>query len=171
MGQSLSVPAHHHEKVSIHGLTHHHYHHHYHYYHHYFNHHICNHHYLNQGFIPGIDGTKAFVTGDFNKAGLIDEIDGLSDDECVALNDWAKFYDSEYTFVGKVIGNFYDKDGKETVALKDFHEKLKNGLKAREKDKEEKTIFPECNSKWSKEEGTQVWCTDERYMINICLAI
>ena len=83
------------------------------------------------------------------------------------MHDWEKFYENEYAFVGRVIGNFYDKDGKETEALKTFHEKVKRGLKAKDQDKEEKKIFPECNSKWSREEGTEVWCTNERYLINI----
>jgi len=112
-------------------------------------------------FFTGIDGTKAFVSGDFNKVGLVDNIDTLTDDECVALNDWVKFYENEYTYIGKVIGNFYDKDGNETLALKDFYEKLKRGTEAKEQDNEDKKTFPECNSKWSKEEGTLVWCTNE----------
>ena len=112
----------------------------------------------------GIDGTKAFISGDFNKVGLVDDIDGLTDEECVALADWIKLYENEYTLVGKVIGNFYDKDGKETAALKDFQEKLKKGLEAKEKDSQDKMRFPECNSKWTKEEGAKVWCTNERYV-------
>ena len=79
------------------------------------------------------------------------------------MNDWVKFYENEYTYIGKVIGNFYDKDGNETLALKDFYVKLKRGTEAKEQDNEDKKTFPECNSKWSKEEGTLVWCTNERY--------
>ena len=80
------------------------------------------------------------------------------------MSDWVKFYENEYTYIGKVIGNFYDKDGNETLALKDFYVKLKRGTDAKEQDNMDKKTFPECNSKWSKEEGTEVWCTNERYI-------
>lgn len=110
----------------------------------------------------GIDGTRAFVSGDFNKVGLVDNIDGFSDEDCVALSEWVKLYENDYTYVGKVIGNFYNENGEETDALKSFKMQLERGLLAKEKDKDEKIRFPECNSQWSKEKGTEVWCTNER---------
>ena len=116
--------------------------------------------------LSGMDATRAFISGEFNSGGLVDNIDGLTDEECVALSDWEKLYNGDYSYVGKVVGNFYHEDGTETDALKDFKEKLKRGLESKEKDKSQKISFPECNSKWSKEEGTMVWCTNERYCIS-----
>lgn len=110
-----------------------------------------------------MDGSRAFVTGDFNKAGLIDDLEGMKDEDCLALSEWAKFYNDEYKYVGNVIGNFYDEVGHETEALKNFHEKVKKAQLSKEKDKEDKIRFPDCNSKWSKEEGTELWCSNERY--------
>ena len=112
--------------------------------------------------VSGIDGTRAFVTGDFNNVGLIDDIEGLSEQDCLSLSEWNKFYTNDYKYVGKVIGNFYDQNGKETSALQEFHKNIEKALKMKETDSKEKQVFPDCNSKWSKEEGTVLWCSDQR---------
>ena len=43
------------------------------------------------------------MTGDFNDEGLVDEIEGLTLGQMIELEDWIKFYDTSYTYVGKVI--------------------------------------------------------------------
>eukprot|EP00794_Sanderia_malayensis_P013747 gene13747-15183_t len=112
-------------------------------------------------FFTGIDGTKAFVTGDFNKEGLIDDITGLKDEQCLSLSEWQELYFKDYTYLGKVIGNFYDENGFETPALKEFDVKLQQALQDKANDEEEKKVFPHCNSEWSEKDGTVLWCSNQ----------
>ena len=55
-------------------------------------------------FFTGIDGTRAFVTGEFNEEGLIEDIDDFSPHQAQEIDRWVKFYDKDYRFVGKLIG-------------------------------------------------------------------
>lgn len=49
----------------------------------------------------GRDASRAFVSGDFSEEGLIDDITGLTSTDYIGLNDWVKFYDKDYRYVGK----------------------------------------------------------------------
>lgn len=53
--------------------------------------------------IAGRDASRAFVSGDFSEAGLVDDISGLSGGDYIGLDEWVKFYDSDYKYVGKYI--------------------------------------------------------------------
>lgn len=44
------------------------------------------------------------MTGEFNEKGLTDDMEGLSPLQIGEIEGWTKFYDKEYTFVGKLIG-------------------------------------------------------------------
>ena len=55
-------------------------------------------------FFAGRDGSRAYVTGEFNEKGLTDDLEGLSPLQVGEIDGWTKFYDKEYTFVGKLIG-------------------------------------------------------------------
>lgn len=48
----------------------------------------------------GRDASRAFVSGDFSEAGLIDDVMGLSPEDIKSIQDWAQFYHKEYTFKG-----------------------------------------------------------------------
>lgn len=50
--------------------------------------------------ILGKDGTKAFLTGEFNEKGLIDETTGLTNGQFLELENWIKFYDKTYVYKG-----------------------------------------------------------------------
>jgi len=49
------------------------------------------------GFI-GKDGSRAFVTGQFDEEGLISDLKGLSSTEYAGIADWLKFYIKTYHF-------------------------------------------------------------------------
>lgn len=49
----------------------------------------------------GRDASRAYVSGDFTEEGLIDDITGLTSTDYIGLNDWVKFYDKDYKYVGK----------------------------------------------------------------------
>jgi hypothetical protein len=51
-------------------------------------------------FPEGRDASRAFVTGDYSEAGLVDDINGLSSSEILTLHNWLSFYEKNYVFVG-----------------------------------------------------------------------
>ncbi|XP_013783549.1 neuferricin-like isoform X1 [Limulus polyphemus] len=112
-------------------------------------------------FFAGRDATRAYVTGDFSDEGLIDDVKGLSNEEMMGINNWMEFYDSEYVYVGKVVGRYYDKDGHPTQALQDALAAIEKAKANKRDEAEEKQIFPPCNSEWSAEKGGRVWCSNK----------
>ena len=52
-------------------------------------------------FVAARDGTRAFMTGEFNDEGLVDDVSGLSSPEMLELEGWIKFYDKTYTYKGE----------------------------------------------------------------------
>lgn len=50
--------------------------------------------------ILGIDGTRAFVTGDFTPSGLIDDISELDDGDYLGIKNWIDFYAKDYFYIG-----------------------------------------------------------------------
>ncbi|ELT90457.1 hypothetical protein CAPTEDRAFT_110664 [Capitella teleta] len=112
------------------------------------------------GFFAGRDGTKAFMTGDFTEEGLVDEVTGLSPQQMLELEKWVKFYDENYTYKGKVIGNFYDASGNPTDALNSAVEGIRAGHSEEANRARFKKFFPHCNSHWSEETGGIVWCSE-----------
>ena len=57
-------------------------------------------------FFAGRDGSRAYVTGEFNEKGLTDDVEGLTPFQIGEIEGWTKFYEKEYTFVGKLIGRY-----------------------------------------------------------------
>uniref|UniRef100_A0A0Q3S121 Membrane-associated progesterone-binding protein 4 n=2 Tax=Setaria TaxID=4554 RepID=A0A0Q3S121_SETIT len=90
--------------------------------------------------------------------GLTDSLHGLSSSEVNSIVDWRKFYFERYIFAGKLIGRYYDNQGNPTKYLKGVEVKAKRGAQLLEKQKSEEAKIPSCNSKWSQQEGGEVWC-------------
>lgn len=110
-------------------------------------------------FFSGRDGTKAFSTGEFNDAGLIDDISDLSAASLVEMSSWINLYEKDYIYKGKVIGFFYDANGQKTEAHKDILKTIKKGEEEKAMEEERRKILPGCNSEWKQETGARVWCT------------
>lgn len=110
-------------------------------------------------FFTGHDATRAYITGDFTEAGLIDNLEGLDDSSLSGIEDWLSFYREEYKPVGKVIGRYYDKEGNPTKELLSVKEIIAHNQKNKWLQDQEKDIFPPCNSEWSQEKGSKVWCS------------
>jgi predicted heme/steroid binding protein len=111
----------------------------------------------------GRDGTKAFVTGDFNEGGLVSDVSEFTAEQMMGVNHWKEFYfnSTKYFNVGKLIGRFFDAQGRPTAEHKQAIAKIAEG-KLLEKDKEDrKKANPSCNMKWSQDKGGEVWCADE----------
>ncbi|KAK3730863.1 hypothetical protein QZH41_009968 [Actinostola sp. cb2023] len=109
----------------------------------------------------GRDSTPSFVTGVFSREKATDDVTGLSPEEMLGIKEWMDFYRKDYTYLGKVIGRYYNENGKPTSALKEAKALIKEGKLLREKQKDDDKKFPPCNSKWSQNEGAEVWCSQE----------
>lgn len=110
-------------------------------------------------FFAGVDGSSAFITGDFSKKGLHDNLDGLAPEEVVSLFEWVNnTYETKYKRVGVLCCTFYDALGRPTAALKDLYMRRDQGLLARSRQESLAEEFPSCDSKWTRETGGQVMC-------------
>ena len=112
----------------------------------------------------GIDGSKAFITGEFNEEGLTDDVFDLTPLQLGELDDWVAFYEKDYTYVGKLIGRYYTRDGSPTRHWYHYQKKLaeKDKMKADQKALEER--FPGCNSHWSEATKGKVYCSEKRWV-------
>jgi len=113
------------------------------------------------GFFSGVDGSRAYVSGQFDEDGLIDDVAGLSNNDYLGLVNWVDFYakSKQYHYVGKVVGRFYDEEGRETDYKRKFDGWLEEAKAERDTYNEEKKLFPPCNTEWSKAKGSRVWCS------------
>ncbi|XP_057525584.1 membrane-associated progesterone-binding protein 4 [Amaranthus tricolor] len=108
----------------------------------------------------GRDASRAFVSGNFTGIGLTDTLHGLSSSEVKSVAEWRDFFSRTYTYVGKLVGRYYDYRGKPTKYLKSAEAKAARGAQLMEKQKKEEEKIPNCNSKWSEHEGGEVWCEE-----------
>lgn len=106
----------------------------------------------------GRDASRAFVSGNFTGDGLTDSLRGLSSTEVKSVVDWRDFYFRSYIFIGKLVGRYYDSQGNPTKYLKGVEVKAARGAQLLEKQKIEEAKQTSCNSKWSQEDGGEVWC-------------
>ncbi|KAL5730141.1 Membrane-associated progesterone-binding protein 4 [Ranunculus cassubicifolius] len=109
------------------------------------------------------DASRAFVSGNFTGDGLIDSLNGLSSSEVKSIVDWRDFYLRSYTFVGHLVGRYYNTQGDQTKYLKGVEAKAARGAQLLEKQKKEEEKIPSCNSKWSQQDGGEVWCDTGYY--------
>ncbi len=110
----------------------------------------------------GRDGSRAYITGEFDEEGLIDNIEGFTPGQVADLDGWVKFYDKDYTFVGKLIARYYNKDGSQTKEWYKYQRALADKEKLDVETAKLKIKFPGCNSHWTQDEGGKVFCTTGR---------
>ncbi|XP_006750996.1 neuferricin [Leptonychotes weddellii] len=109
----------------------------------------------------GRDASRAFVTGDYSEAGLVDHVADLSFSEVLTLQNWLSFYEKNYEFVGRLIGRFYGEDGLPTPELTQVEAMISRASEAGRRALEEKQTFPPCNAEWSSSRGSRLWCSPE----------
>lgn len=110
-------------------------------------------------FFSGKDGTRAFVTGKFTDEGLIEDTAGLSHTDLLGLEEWNNFYKKDYTFLGHLIGLYYDTEGKPTDAMRDFQQRLGEAKKAKLSDEDDRNMYPPCNFEYKQGQGRRIWCS------------
>jgi len=109
----------------------------------------------------GRDASRAFVTGDF-KSDLTDEVSDFEDEELFKVQEWQAFYDSKYNYRGRLIGAFFDAQGKPTAlrkrAVAVFERLKKSNGKEMEGGKGEQEADVRCSSRWQQGIGAEVSC-------------
>ncbi|XP_066601708.1 neuferricin isoform X2 [Prorops nasuta] len=109
----------------------------------------------------GRDASAAFVTGDFESKGLVDDVSTFTLYQMKSLDDWRQFYRDRYVYKGKLKGRYYKEDGLPTDEWHRVQEKLKLAHKRKSQEEILKRKFPPCNVEWKPDSGTEVWCTKE----------
>jgi hypothetical protein len=67
----------------------------------------------------GRDAAVPFITGVFTEEEAAKSTDTLSDADLMSMKSWLEFYQKEkrYPFVGRLVGRYYDSEGKETEEM------------------------------------------------------
>ena len=124
-------------------------------------------------FFAGRDATRSFVTGDF-KNDLNDDISDFTPEQHSEVLRWREFYEDHkhYTFVGRVIGRFYDESGHPTDLLKKMEENARDYRK-QQKQQEAAAAAADadiessgdtlCDVSWNAAEGGWVHCEQGSY--------
>ncbi|MGH0169828.1 UNVERIFIED_CONTAM: hypothetical protein FKN15_067622 [Acipenser sinensis] len=112
-------------------------------------------------FFAGRDASRAFVTGDFTEAGLVDDVSGLSPAQILSLSEWLSFYNKDDILVARLVGRYYSETGEPTEALKQVESAMAEGMELRAQAEADKQRFPPCNSEWSSGKGGRVWCSTQ----------
>lgn len=81
--------------------------------------------------------------------------------EIYSIQQWAQFYNKDYSFVGRLSGRFYDENGAKTAYTVEVERQVELAIAENERHKELKNQFPPCNIDWKQETGTRVWCTEQ----------
>ncbi|EDV95109.1 neuferricin homolog [Drosophila grimshawi] len=112
-------------------------------------------------YFAGRDASVSFVSGQFEHYDpeTADDVLSLQPNNLIELDKWRQFYETEYKYVGRVIGRFYDETGKSTVYHQKYLALLEQAQLAKAQIDELRNRYPGCNIEWSEARGTRVWCT------------
>ncbi|XP_030563140.1 neuferricin homolog [Drosophila novamexicana] len=112
-------------------------------------------------YFVGRDASVSFVSGEFEHYDpkTADDVLSLKPSDLIELAKWQQFYEKEYTYKGKLIGRFYDEEGKSTVYHQKYLALLDQAQIAKSQVDELRNRYPGCNIEWSEAKGTRVWCT------------
>ena len=110
-------------------------------------------------FFAGRDASRAFVSGDFSEAGLREDVDGLSGQDYLGLEEWLEFYRRDYREVGLLVGRYFGEDGRGTEHHRRLLQWTGEAHQQRRRADGEKQVFPPCNSEWSEARGGRVSCS------------
>eukprot|EP00483_Globobulimina_turgida_P005485 UN05495 len=107
------------------------------------------------------DGSRAFAVGGFTEKELIPDITDLNPGQVISIYDWMTFYRSDYTPVGKLIGFYYDSEGKPTANRNKVEELILEGYLAKKQQQDMGKKYPRCNSQSGTKVRNRVWCSDK----------
>ena len=116
----------------------------------------------NYAFFVGRDASSAFATG---APPLFDvdasDLSSLTPSEVLSVVEWRATYREKYPFVGRLIGRYYDKMGRETAELAFVERVAEAERSARRKRAASSPSFPPCHSTFSRTQGGVLSCHDK----------
>mmetsp|Transcript_2308 Transcript_2308/g.3121 ORF Transcript_2308/g.3121 Transcript_2308/m.3121 type:complete len:213 (+) Transcript_2308:1-639(+) len=115
------------------------------------------------GFFSGRDGSRAFVSGEFNETGLVPDLEGFTPGQYEGVVEWNSFYhkSDKYFYVGKLVGHFWDEDGNPTAARLKVNDMVAKRDDEKKEEKAFEQTYPSCNSRWAQQTGGEVWCSEK----------
>lgn len=75
------------------------------------------------------------------------------------IHNWKKFYDKDYTFVGLLVGRYYDANGHKTDYMTGVEHQIQIAIDEKSQAESVRQQYPPCNIEWKAEIGTRVWCS------------
>eukprot|EP00475_Leptophrys_vorax_P028011 TRINITY_DN401_c1_g1_i6.p1 TRINITY_DN401_c1_g1~~TRINITY_DN401_c1_g1_i6.p1 ORF type:complete len:367 (+),score=109.38 TRINITY_DN401_c1_g1_i6:572-1672(+) len=111
-------------------------------------------------FFAGKDATRAYVSGQFDKDGLHDDITDFDIDQIGGLLNWYDFYHQheEYFKVGTLTGRYFNERGKGTKYLQRVKVRFQHFRDWTKEQEEMRKLHPDCNMQsWENRDG-EVWC-------------
>ncbi|KAL1498654.1 hypothetical protein AB1Y20_013967 [Prymnesium parvum] len=105
----------------------------------------------------GRDASRSFATGVTAPDKLTDDLEGLNDEELDSVGSWYSFYDEHdvYKRIGRLEGRYYN----HTTGEADVPFPWERLAAKKAKVKALKDLYPDCNSRWSQKDGSEVWCS------------
>ena len=111
-------------------------------------------------FFAGIDGTRAFLNGEFVEAELRDDILDLDDSHLTGVKQWRDLYESKYKRIGVLIGSYFDSQACPKKTLEILEQRLLSLKNAEMSEKDEHQAYPPCNFEWSQSNKQgRLWCS------------
>ncbi|GAB6027666.1 hypothetical protein CHUAL_001907 [Chamberlinius hualienensis] len=107
----------------------------------------------------GRDASRSFITGDFTEEGLRDDVMDLKSQDILQLEQWLDTYKKDYIYKGKLIGRYFDENGKPTEDNLKFQKLLEHARAEARHAEDRRKTYPPCDSKYVKGEGGKVYCT------------
>jgi hypothetical protein len=93
------------------------------------------------------------------RAGLVDDVAGLSDGDLAGLLTWRDFYHKDYAYVGLLAGGaFYDASGAPRPPVAAVAAAAARVAAQRAAAAAAERAAPACNAQWSAAAGGEVWC-------------
>jgi hypothetical protein len=103
-------------------------------------------------FFSGRDGSRVFVTGEFNGTGDIPShhVTDLTDEQLLQVDDWRQQYHEKYTYMGVLhmpdADGYYDAAGQPTALLERIRARLAAGRDLAARQAEYLKQVPQCNA-------------------------
>ncbi|KIZ05646.1 hypothetical protein MNEG_2315 [Monoraphidium neglectum] len=110
----------------------------------------------------GTDGSRAFVTGEFEGPPRAEVLD-LSPEDVHGIVGWRDFYFRTYPHKGRAEGLYYTAAGEPTDTLRQVEARAAEGARLKEEKAKEVAKYTSCGMKYTTAEGGKVWCETGMY--------
>lgn len=113
-------------------------------------------------FFAGKDGSRAYSTGQFDDAGLTDDVMGMNAQQIGEIYHWINIFSKKYSYVGRLEGPFFDSAGVPTAVWRNIEDLLSQLRNIEQEKSDLRRKYPSCNSHYDQGAGkAEVWCTEK----------